>query len=239
MSFADRYLNALGASNLLDNEQHRRAEPLHAAALADRSARDIGALLHRVKYAGTIAQKLAHAVATQERAERELTDAVRRKDIAREAECRQVVDSNAATCAMAGSEAAAFRSLYAAWCEIVAKKGADRRWIKPADWPKIGHLAPAMYRRVAEYSLAYYLDDVCKSCHGAGATSTKPLIICKACGGSRKQSLATAAELKISAYEGRLVADMVSELFTLEQTHAGVASAKLRQQGACKLGEQK
>lgn len=228
MSFADRYLNALGASNLLDDQQHRRAEPLQAAALADRSARDIGALLHRVKYAGTIAQKLAHAVATQERAERDLADAMRKKDAAREAECRQVAESNAATCAMAGSEAAAFRSLYVAWCEIVAKKGADRRWIKPADWPRIGHLAPAMYRRVAEHSLAYYLDDVCKTCSGTGTTSTKPLIVCKTCCGSRKQPLAAASDLKISAYEAKLMADMVSELLALEQAHAGVASAKLR-----------
>lgn len=228
MAFADQYMGALGASNLLDDELHHKAEPLQAAALADRSARDIGALLHRVKYAGTIAQKLARAVATQERAERELADAVRQKNPAREAECRQVVEANAATCAMTGSEAAAFRSLYVAWCEIVAKKGGERHWIKPADWPKIGHLAPAMYRRVAEHSLAYYLDDVCKTCHGTGATSIKPLIACKVCCGSRKQPLGSAAELKISAYEAKLVAEMISELLALEQTHAGAASARLR-----------
>jgi len=230
MGFADRYMGALGASNLLDDELHCKAEPLQAAALADRSARDIGALLHRVKYAGTVVQKLAHSVATHERAERELADAMRQKNAAREAECRQVVESNAAACATTGSEAAVFRSLYAAWCEIVAKKGAERHWIKEADWPKIGHLAPAMYRRVAEHSLAHYLDDVCKSCRGTGATSTKPLIVCKACCGSRKQQLPNAADLKISTYEAKLVAEMISELIALEQTHAGVASAKLRDQ---------
>ncbi|MEH6434307.1 hypothetical protein [Massilia sp. DD77] len=228
MAFADKYMGALSASNLLDDELHHKAEPLQAAALADRSARDIGALLHRVKYAGTVVQKLAHAVAAQGRAERELADAVRRKDTAREAECRQVVEANAATCAMAGSEAAAFRSLYVAWCDIVSKKGAERHWIKPADWPKIGHLAPALYRRVAEHSLVYYLDDVCKACDGTGATSTKPLIVCKTCCGSRKQPLGSAAELKISAYEAKLVAEMVGELLALEQTHAGVANARLR-----------
>lgn len=55
MAFADKYMGALAASNLLDDELHHKTEPLQAAALADRSARHIGALLHRVKYAGNLA----------------------------------------------------------------------------------------------------------------------------------------------------------------------------------------
>lgn len=229
MAFADKYMGALSATNLLDDNLRHQAEPLQAAALADRAARDIGALIHRVKYAGTVVQKLAHAVAARERAEKALADAIRKKDERKQDELRQVVEANAATCAMAGSDAAAFRTLYARWCEIVEQKGRERNWIKPADWPKIGHLAPALYRRVAEHSLAHYLDDVCKTCNGAGALGMKSILrTCTKCSGTRKQPLGKAADLGISSYEARLVADMVGELAALEQTHAGVAASKLR-----------
>jgi hypothetical protein len=231
MAFADKYMGALAASNLLDDELHHKTEPLQAAALADRSARHIGALLHRVKYAGTVIQKLAHAIAARARVEKELAEAVRKKDDRRQADCRQALDANAATCAMAGSDAAAFRTLCLAWCEIVDKKGRDRHWIKPADWPKIGHLAPEMFRRIAEHSLAHYLDDICKTCNGIGSTGAKPILCaCKACSGTRKASLGSAAELGISSYELKLVGDMVAELAALEQTHAGAAGAKLRRE---------
>lgn len=229
MAFADKYMGALAASSLLDDDLHHRAEPLQAAALADRAARQIGALLHRVKYAGTVVQKLAHAVAARDRVEKELADAVRKKDANKEASCRQALEANAVTSAIAGSEAAAFRSLYIAWCEIVEKKGRERHWIKPADWPKIGHLAPRMFRRIAEHSLAHYLDGVCKTCNGTGSIGSRPVLrICACCGGTRRQPIGSAAELRLSSYEVMLVADMVSELEALEQTHAGVAGAKLR-----------
>lgn len=229
MAFADKYMGALAASNLLDDELHHKAEPLKAAALADRSARHIGALLHRVKYAGSVVQKLTHAIAARERVEKELATAVRKKDEERVADCRNALDANAATCAMAGSDAAAFRMLCAAWCEIVEKKGRERNWIKPADWPKIGHLAPTMFRRIAEHSLAHYLDDVCKVCNGTGATSTKPILCtCKTCAGTRRTPVGRGVDLGISDYEARLVGEMVAELTALEQTHAGVAGAKLR-----------
>ena len=53
MGFADRYISAIGSSNLLDDALHHQTEPLAAAALAG----DIGALLCRVKYAdGTLAK---------------------------------------------------------------------------------------------------------------------------------------------------------------------------------------
>jgi hypothetical protein len=231
MAFADKYMGALSASSLLDDDLHHKAEPLQAAAMADRFARDIGALLHRVKYAGTVIQKLAQAVAVRERAEKDLAEAIRKKDASKEAELRQVVGANAAACAMAGSDAAAFRSLYVLWAEIVEKKGRERQWIKPADWPKIGHLAPAMYRRVAEQSLAHYLDDVCKACNGTGAIGSKPILrTCLACEGSRKEPIGKSGAVKLSDYEIKLVKDMVSELTALEQTHAGVANSKLRRE---------
>ena len=80
MAFADKYMGALAASNLLDDELHHKSGPLKAAALADRSARNIGALLHRIKYAGTVVQKLAQAFVARGRAEKEMAEAVRKKD---------------------------------------------------------------------------------------------------------------------------------------------------------------
>ena len=227
MAFADKYIGALAASNLLDDDRHHQAGPLKAAALADRSTRNLGALLHRVKYGGTVIQKLAKAVAERARVEKALADAVRKKDEQKQADCRQALEANDAACATAGSEAAAFRALLVDWCEIVAKKGRDRNWIKPADWPKIGHLAPAMYRRVAEYSLAHYLDDVCKTCNGTGSMEAKSTLrACAACSGSRR--IAVTHIEGLSDYEIRLVGQMVDELNVLEASHAGLAGALLR-----------
>jgi hypothetical protein len=58
MGFADRYIHALGASNLKDDELHHQAEPLLASAFASAALTgDLGPLLHRVKYAsGTVRQ---------------------------------------------------------------------------------------------------------------------------------------------------------------------------------------
>ncbi len=227
MAFADKYIGALAASNLLDDDLHHKAEPLKAAAIADRSARNIGALLHRVKYGGTVIQKLAEALAERSRVERALAEATRKKDEAKQAECQQVLAASDAACATAGSEASAFRSLLQDWCEIVAKKGRERHWIKPADWPKIGHLAPAMYKRVAEYSLAHYLDDICKACNGTGSKEGRPTMrSCPTCNGSRRVPVTAIAGL--SDYEVRLVGQMVDELNALELSHAGLAGALLR-----------
>lgn len=52
MGFADRYIHALNASNLKDDDRNHQAEPLIAAAFATAGLTgDIGPLLHRVKYA--------------------------------------------------------------------------------------------------------------------------------------------------------------------------------------------
>ena len=58
MGFADRYIASLGASNLRDDAQHHQAEPLTAAAFAAAAmSGDIGALLHRVKFADALARR--------------------------------------------------------------------------------------------------------------------------------------------------------------------------------------
>jgi hypothetical protein len=57
MGFADRYIHALNASNLKDDERHHQAEPLIAAAFAAANLTgDLGPLLHRVKFTDTAAR---------------------------------------------------------------------------------------------------------------------------------------------------------------------------------------
>lgn len=58
MGFADRYIHALSASNLKDDERHSQAEPLMASAFASASLTgDLGPLLHRVKFADGVARR--------------------------------------------------------------------------------------------------------------------------------------------------------------------------------------
>jgi hypothetical protein len=58
MGFADRYIHALNATNLKDDERHHQAEPLTAAAFAAANLTgDPGPLLHRVKYADGVTRK--------------------------------------------------------------------------------------------------------------------------------------------------------------------------------------
>lgn len=83
MEFVDRYIHALSASSLQDNARRSQAEPLLASALASTVSGDLGALLHRVKYAGTTAQDMAKAVAERDHIEKELVEAIRSKDAGR------------------------------------------------------------------------------------------------------------------------------------------------------------
>ncbi len=58
MGFADRYIQALAASNLRSDAQHHQADPLMAAAFAAAESKgDIGLLLYRVKYADGLGAK--------------------------------------------------------------------------------------------------------------------------------------------------------------------------------------
>ena len=57
MGFADRYIHAIRASNLKDDERHHQAEPLMASAFASANLTgDLGSLLHRVKFADSAAR---------------------------------------------------------------------------------------------------------------------------------------------------------------------------------------
>lgn len=109
------------------------------------------------------------------------------------------------------------------WIAIVAEKGAARHWIKPADMPTIGHLAPAMYKRVAEASLAHYLDGKCPVCRGAKVNADRR--VCGTCAGTGDAKI-----IGMSDFERHRVLDMVSELMSLESSHSGAANALLRRE---------
>lgn len=224
--FVEKYIAALRGS-LQEDEQHHATSVLRASAFADASARNIGALLHRVKYSGTVIKELTRAavervqlVATLDAAMAKKGDDAKKDQVERQ----RVLTEHDAVYSLADGDGASFRQLFAAWAVIVAQKGAERNWIKPQDIPTIGHLAPAMYRRIAEHSLAHYLDGLCDACGGTGAKSAKEMFRrCDVCEGTRRAKLTG-----ISAYEAKLVGDMIGELEALESAHASRAASLLR-----------
>lgn len=173
MGFADRYVGALGSSNLMDDALHHQTEALAAAALSG----DIGALLCRTKYADGTIHKLFES-GTQNLAH-----------------------------------------LIRIWTAAVTEKGNARRWIKTEDMA-IAHI---LYRRVAEASLAYWLDGKCKKCAGTGITVLMGNCKCTACKGTGAAEITGMRE-----YEKKLTLDMVSELTALYDSHARRATAMLR-----------
>jgi hypothetical protein len=224
--FAEKYLQSLTTSDLRDDEQHRQTETLVASALADKSARDIGALLHRVKYSGTVIAKITKVAVECERLEKLLVEARRTKADAdsKVAGIVSALDSCVGGHTGVGSEVHEFRSLRRAWRDIVSQKGRERKWIKDSDWPTMGSIFPAMVDRIATHSLAYYLDGQCKDCGGTGKAGAENMrTVCKSCDGTTRAKLPP-----MNNYERKLAEDLISELMALESTHAGIGSAKLR-----------
>lgn len=110
-------------------------------------------------------------------------------------------------------------SLLRIWTARVIEKGRERKWVKIGNaWD--GHAAEALYRRVAERSLAHWLDGKCASCSGSGNTTDRR--ICVTCKGTGK------SEVGGQGYERERVLDMVSELEGLLQSHNARAAASLR-----------
>lgn len=105
------------------------------------------------------------------------------------------------------------------WYAAVCEKGAARKWVKSEDI-QIAHI---LYRRVAEASLAHWLDSNCKACHGTGVMASQGNRICTPCKGSGVGEITGMRE-----YERKLTLDMVSELTALHDSHARRAAAKLR-----------
>lgn len=216
MGFADRYIHALRASNLKDDERHHQVEPLTAAAMASASIGDLGALLHRAKYAGTAAGDMAHAVKARMRSEKELVEAIREKDARREAQCRQALAGDATALE---SSVAGVAQLLRVWTDEVTRRGRARRWV-PENTAWDAEAARKLYRAVADNSLAHWLDSTCTACSGAGVAESRA---CKSCKGSGQAELTMAA-----GFVREHTLDMVSELHSIADSHAARASSKLR-----------
>ena len=107
------------------------------------------------------------------------------------------------------------------WTSAVVEKGTARRWVKSQDIA-IAHI---LYRRVAEASLAHWLDGKCKVCSGTGIATLIGNRTCSPCKGSGAAEITGMRE-----YEKKLALDMVSELTAICDSHARRASAKLRQE---------
>ena len=123
IGFVDRSIHALSVSSLLYDARHGQAEPLLASALASAIPSDLGALLNRAKYAGTIAQYKTKAVAVRYHSEKELVEAIRNKDAGRGADCRQALAGEAT---VIESSAAHLSQLLRLWTAEVIKCGRAR-----------------------------------------------------------------------------------------------------------------
>lgn len=219
MGFADRYIHAISASNLKDDERHHQAEPLTASALAAADFGDIGALLHRAKFVSTAARNMAQAAAAREHAEKALAEAIRTKDAGREADCRQALEGDAVEVERNVGHLAQLLRL---WTAEVVKRGRARRWV-PENTAWDADAAQKLYRQVAEHSLAYWLDGKCEPCGGAGVVEARA---CKCCGATGKAELTMAA-----GFVREHTLDMVSELYSIADSHAARAASKLRRVG--------
>ncbi|MBW3512909.1 hypothetical protein [Janthinobacterium sp. NKUCC06_STL] len=106
------------------------------------------------------------------------------------------------------------------WTARVIQKGRERKWVEEgAAWD--AHAAQALYRRVAERSLAYWLDGKCTNCSGTGISSSRQ--ICAPCKGIGR------AEINGGGFERERTLDMVSDLEGLLQAHHGRAAGRLGQ----------
>ena len=110
------------------------------------------------------------------------------------------------------------------WTAAVTQKGKARRWVKAhTAWD--AQAANTLYRRVAEASLAHWLDSKCKACHGTGvvasATPGAPLV-CKGCQGSGEAPITCSG-----GFELERIKDMVSELEGIFQSHGARAMRRL------------
>lgn len=104
------------------------------------------------------------------------------------------------------------------WKAAVHRKGIERKWVKMnAAWDVTAALA--LFDRVAERSLAHWLDGKCKTCGGTGRADR---LVCKCCKGSG------AAAIECGGFERERVLDMHGELENLLISHNARAAGRLR-----------
>jgi hypothetical protein len=110
-------------------------------------------------------------------------------------------------------------SILRLWVPLVRDKGRARKWCADST-PRDAATAEALYVRVAESSLAYWLDPHCGVCSGAKVDSDRRTCIhCKGTG---------IAELLMNARDKDIALGLVSELEDLTQSHARRAGYVLR-----------
>lgn len=105
------------------------------------------------------------------------------------------------------------------WTEMVAERGAARKWV-PANTAWDMAAAISLYERVAHASLAHWLDGLCELCRGAKVNQDRRTCTC--CGGTGR------AQVAAGRLETQLILDMVSELEGIFQAHSSRAATKLR-----------
>jgi hypothetical protein len=105
------------------------------------------------------------------------------------------------------------------WLAEVTAKGKARKWVTIRSERDI-ITAHTLYRRVAEASLAFWMDGRCEPCHGAGQGADRRL--CTACAGSGR------AQIEAGKFETDKTLDMVSELEGLFRSHSSRAKSFLR-----------
>lgn len=223
MSFIERYVHSVCASDLRDDDRHHATEPLHASATADIGGSGVllGSLLSRVKY-GTgskaCAIRSAHLRADIDRA----LQACRAAGVTEERLAARIAEVNKIYGEAEIGLDSSLAELLRLWTELVTEKGRSRGWIKVKfEWDIAA--AAAVYRKIAHLSLAHWIDGNCETCKGAKVDADRRT--CKSCGGTGR------AEVSAGRHEANLVLDMVSELEGIFQAYSARAASKLRRVG--------
>jgi hypothetical protein len=110
-------------------------------------------------------------------------------------------------------------ALLRVWLAAVTEKGKARKWVTIRSERDI-ITAHTLYKRVAEQSLAYWLDDRCEACQGARQTPDRR--VCTCCAGTGR------AEIEAGKFESDKIKDMVSELQGIHVAHSARAARELR-----------
>ena len=104
------------------------------------------------------------------------------------------------------------------WTAAVTRKGLDRQWLK-IKHPWDINAAHAIYAKIARVSLAHWLGGECTCCNGTKIANSRA---CTHCTGTGREPI------QGGAIERAKIADMVSELEGLYQSHSARAGAKMR-----------
>ncbi len=105
------------------------------------------------------------------------------------------------------------------WKDKVREKGRARGWVRTnTAWDM--DAANRLYERVAEASLAFWIDSRCVACGGARVDHNRRT--CECCNGTGQ------AEIVSGRFEREIILDLVSELEDLTRSHAANAASHLR-----------